>query len=209
MKYSHHILFWLIVISISCSNERTKPVSKKKGSAKNATAQVILVQPFADLPPDQLKYVESKLKTIVKDIQILPTTKFPTTSYYKPRNRYRADSVISWLSKKTPVEHITLGLTSKDISTTKGDKKDFGVMGLGYRPGNACIASSYRLKPQSVKNESLFKVAIHELGHTQGLDHCPQKTCFMRDAEGGNPTEEEKEFCPSCKEYLIKKGWRL
>jgi archaemetzincin len=31
----------------------------------------------------------------------------------------------------------------------------------------------------------------------------------MRDAEGGNPTDEETGFCPSCKEFLIRKGWQL
>jgi archaemetzincin len=35
------------------------------------------------------------------------------------------------------------------------------------------------------------------------------KTCFMRDAEGGNPLNEEKEFCSTCKSFLVKKGWRL
>lgn len=53
----------------------------------------------------------------------------------------------------------------------------------------------------------LFKVAIHELGHTEGLPHCPVKSCFMRDSEGRNPTNEEKEFYPKCKKQLIDKGW--
>ena len=92
------------------------------------------------------------------------------------------------------------------ISTTKNEIKDFGVMGLGFRPGNACVASSFRLSKQN-KLDQLFKVAIHELGHTQGLPHCEVKTCFMRDAEGKNQTNDEKEFCSSCKIKLEKKGW--
>jgi len=31
----------------------------------------------------------------------------------------------------------------------------------------------------------------------------------MGDAEGGNPTNQEKEFCPKCKKVLIKAGWLL
>jgi archaemetzincin len=31
----------------------------------------------------------------------------------------------------------------------------------------------------------------------------------MRDAEGKNPTNEEKEFCKDCKKQLQKKGWKL
>lgn len=61
--------------------------------------------------------------------------------------------------------------------------KDFGVMGLGYRPGKACVASSFRLNKENL-DEQFYKIAIHELGHTQGLSHCPEKMCFMRSAEG-------------------------
>jgi archaemetzincin len=78
-------------------------------------------------------------------------------------------------------------------------------MGLGYRPGNACVASSFRLNTKN-KNEQFYKIAIHELGHTQGLKHCPDKTCFMRDAEGKNPTNEEKDFCQNCKKVLRSKA---
>ena len=85
---------------------------------------------------------------------------------------------------------------------------DFGVMGLGYRPGNACVASTFRLNAEN-KSEQFYKVAIHELGHTQGLKHCPDKTCFMRDAEGKNPTNEEKDFCQNCKKVLRSKHWKI
>ena len=129
-------------------------------------------------------------------------------AYYPKRNRYRADSLINFLSKHTPDGHITIGLTTKDISTTKGAIADWGVMGLGFCPGKACIVSTFRLSKDQ-KLMQLFKVAIHELGHTQGLPHCSVKTCFMRDAEGRNPTNEEKEFCPTCKAFLISKGWQF
>ena len=59
------------------------------------------------------------------------------------------------------------------------------------------------------KTEQFYKVALHELGHTEGLPHCKNKTCLMRDAEGGNPLNEEKEFCISCKKYLKGKKWNI
>ena len=99
-------------------------------------------------------------------------------------------------------------MTSKDISTTKDKIKDWGIMGLGFCPGNSCIASTFRLNKSEIYTQ-FFKVAIHELGHTQGLQHCIVKTCFMRDAEGKNHTNEEKEFCSDCKEILINAGWDL
>lgn len=53
------------------------------------------------------------------------------------------------------------------------------------------------------------KAYIHELGHTQGLPHCPIKNCFMRDAEGKDVLNEETGFCKSCKTVLIRHGWNL
>jgi archaemetzincin len=81
-------------------------------------------------------------------------------------------------------------------------------MGLGFCPGNVCVASTFRLSKKNLK-EQFYKVAIHELGHTQGLPHCEDKSCFMRDAEGGNPLNEEHGFCEVCKLFLKSKGWEL
>ena len=52
------------------------------------------------------------------------------------------------------------------------------------------LASSFRLNTKK-QNEQFYKIAIHEL-IILGLKHCPDKTCFMSDAEGKNPTNEEK-----------------
>jgi len=79
---------------------------------------------------------------------------------------------------------------------------------LGFEPGNACVVSTFRL-PKMKLSRQLSKLCLHELGHTQGLPHCKNKTCFMRDAEGGNHLEEEIDFCESCKSYLKSEGWLL
>lgn len=118
---------------------------------------------------------------------------------------YKADTLISFLSETAPRGHISIGLTNRDISTTNGEIDDWGVIGLSFIPGNACVVSTFRLNKSNLSDQ-LFKVAIHELGHTQGLDHCGNKTCYMMDAEGKNTTDQEKEFCPKCKAFLSGKG---
>lgn len=169
---------------------------------------IINIQPFDDLPEAYLKYVNSELKKVYDKIEINKAIPFPESCLNENKTRYRADLLLDFLSKHTPDGHLTIGLTTRDISTTKNGIKDWGVMGLGFCPGKSCIASSFRLKKEK-KSIQLLKVAIHELGHTQGLPHCPVKSCFMRDAEGKNHTDEEKEFCPKCKKVLIKSGWAL
>ncbi len=195
--------FWLLLVLIMFSCEKPKEIF-----VKHDETVVILLQPFRDMENDDVKFISEKIKTIYPNIKILNAIDFPENAYYKTRNRYRADSTIAFLKSKTPKNSVTLGLTSKDISATKGKIYDFGIMGLGYRPGKACIASSFRLSEKN-KKDQFYKIAIHELGHTQGLEHCPNKTCFMRDAEGGNPTDEETDFCEKCKKTLIKKHWKF
>jgi archaemetzincin len=168
----------------------------------------IALQPFNDLPKEDVTYVLNHLKQVYPSVKVLRAINLPRTAYYGPRNRYKADSLLSFLHKEVEPGIVIIGLTSKDISTRKGDVSDWGVMGLGMMPGQTCVISSYRLSKTN-RQEELFKVAIHELGHTQGLPHCPVKTCFMRDAEGHNTTGEEKEFCSRCKSMLQSKGWNL
>ncbi|WP_228435721.1 matrixin family metalloprotease [Chryseobacterium pennipullorum] len=171
-------------------------------------AITILIQPFRDIHPEQVEKVAEGIKKVYPKVKILDAVDFPENAYYKPRNRYRADSIIKFLSERTKEEYVTIGLTSKDISAAKGKVKDYGIMGLGYRPGKACVASQFRLSKENT-GEQFFKIAIHELGHTQGLPHCPEKMCFMRNAEGKNPTNEETDFCTKCKTFLINKNWKF
>ena len=172
------------------------------------TLLIINIQPFTDISKEDVQYVFNELEKVYPHIELNKPIELPTPAYYPPRNRYRADSLINYLSRITPAGHVTIGLTAKDISTTKGTIADWGVMGLGFCPGNACIASTFRLSKEQ-KLMQLFKVAIHELGHTQGLPHCSVISCFMRDAEGRNPTNEEVEFCKNCKAFLVSKGWQF
>ena len=158
-----------------------------------------------NLPGGVIKSVYSDIKRFLPGIEIASNKPLPPFAFNKVRARFRADSLIRWMSGMAKPDQILIGITDVDISTTKDGKQDLGVMGLGFQPGKAAIASNFRMK----NKDQFWKVAIHELGHTSGLTHCPVKTCFMRDAEGGNPTAEEKEFCPKCKSTLLKQGWRL
>ncbi|MEM7038651.1 MAG: hypothetical protein AAF570_16820, partial [Bacteroidota bacterium] len=89
-----------------------------------------------------------------------------------------------------------MGLTHKDISTTKGKYKDWGILGLGQLPGPSCVVSTFRLgrKARNKRHirQRLARVARHELGHNLGLPHCPAEACFMRDAEGKLATVDEE-----------------
>ncbi len=175
---------------------------------QSTRAITIDIQPFSDAGDDQVNYVLMEIKKLYPKVELKKPIPIPALAYYKARNRYRADSLVNYLNRQHTPGHVTMALTTKDISWTKGTISDYGIMGLGLCPGNACVASTYRLSKTNTLDQ-LYKIAIHELGHTQGLKHCPHKTCYMRDAEGKNHTNELSGFCSSCRKHLISKGWAL
>ncbi|CAN5821598.1 hypothetical protein BH11BAC3_BH11BAC3_44000 [soil metagenome] len=193
------LILLLLIGFVSCNSNKKPWVDK---------SVIIDIQPFEDFSTKMTEEIATNLKTILPNINIKQTIQLPLFAFYHPRNRYRADSIIKFLRDSTLQGHVVIGLTNKDISTTSEKVKDWGIMGLGFRPGNACVVSSYRLNKKNL-NSQFYKVCIHELGHTAGLPHCSERTCFMRAAEGGNPTDEEKAFCNNCRRFLIGKGWKL
>ncbi len=211
VKFLSIILLFFFVLFISCNNSTsstspTKAPQSAKKVMQKSVAVIIDVQPFSDMPTEQTTYVFTELKKIYPSVELKTAIPLPEEAYYPARNRYRADSLLNFLSAQTKSNHVVIALTSKDISCTNETYADWGIIGYGFCPGNACVVSTFRLDKNNVF-EQLFKASIHELGHTQGLDHCPDKTCFMRDAEGKNTTNEEKDFCPKCKAFLTSKGW--
>lgn len=197
---------WLLVsacfIFLGCYSCDNLPLLSKTPPKK------VHLQPLDDGSRAYTSYILSEVKKIYPDVILHEPIAMPRHAWYSPKKRYRADSLIVWLKNRMKKGEVVVGITTKDISTTKKEVGDYGVMGLGFRPGKACVASTFRLNKRNLR-EQLFKVVIHELGHTQGLDHCPVKTCFMRDARGGNPLDEEKEFCGKCRSVLAGRGWNL
>lgn len=194
------LLGFLIAILLSACHEQSSTLI-----AKNRT---IIIQPFSGIKHQDIKYIFKKLKRLYPDVKLAKTITLPSFCFYPPRNRYKANKIIHFLSVRSRSNEVTIGITNKDISTRMGNISDWGVMGLAFRPGKACVVSNFRLNKSS-ETKQLFKIAVHELGHTDGLPHCPVKTCFMRDAKGKNPTDEETGFCRKCKSILIYRGWTL
>jgi len=206
MKRQCYLLIVGVFLFSCCENSSTQKIKAPVVIPKKQQVE-ILIQPFSDLPVEKSKYVFIKIREKWPNTKLLPAVPIPAVAFYKPRNRYRADSLLKWLSPKANINQKIVGITSKDISTTKGNNPDHGVMGLGAMGGKSCMISTFRLKKGS--NEQLFKTVIHELGHNFNLPHCSIEACYMADAKGKNPLDKETDFCPSCKTKLINVGWKL
>ncbi|WP_374679434.1 hypothetical protein [Hymenobacter sp. J193] len=169
---------------------------------------VLVIQPFRGFSARLTDSVSQQVRRLYPRVLQRQPVALPKQAYYAPRHRYRADLLLRFLVSRHQPDTVVIGLTQLDISTTKNGVHDWGIIGLGYCPGRACVISSFRLKRRDLSTQ-FYKVVLHEIGHTEGLPHCATRTCFMRDAEGRNPIDEETGFCRTCTWYLESRGWKL
>ena len=192
------------IILFACSEERAIKVG---------------LQPFDGFDQKLVDTVFNAIeRTYGAKVYALKSEPIPKESFINVKSpRYRADKLIAILKnqKSDTVDYI-MGLTNEDISFTKTEAgeikapkstyEDWGIFGLGFRPGPSCVASTFRLgnKGQAVLIERLKKVTIHELGHNMGLEHCESEFCVMKDAAESIKTVDliEPQLCDRCKRKL-------
>lgn len=182
---------------------------------------VIELQPLEDFSHQEAELLKGELikqlaliyknipqNDIEASISIAENKEIPTSCLYKPRNRYWAAKILSLLHEEHGGndEIVSIGLTHQDISTSIHGQYNYGIMGLSFRPGDACIISTYRLK----RKDDLWKVTLHEFLHSRGLPHCKKDNpkCLMQDAHGKNTFYKKPRLCKDClnslKNILIK-----
>lgn len=198
------IIYLILILIVSCSSDPIR----------------VGIQPYDNFDSKLVDSVYKSLKESYDfDFVILPKRAIPKRAFVNIKSpRYRADSLLLDLRRNIndSLDYI-LGLTNRDISTTKRNRdgeikepkfkySDWGIFGLGYRPGPTCVVSIYRLKNN---NSSLFmsrlkKVCTHELGHNLGLKHCPNYKCVMMDAAETIKTIDlvNFELCNDCLEEI-------
>lgn len=175
-----------------------------------AAETIIAIQPLGEVKQERLDIVKKGLEDAFGlKVETLEAKPLPKEAWYVPRSRYRADKLLDFLNDQTAAKYsIVIGLTSKDISTTKDEHEDWGIFGLGELGGRVCVVSTFRLNARGADEKKLrerfWKVAVHEVRHVMGLDHCPKKGCIMQDAESSIVTvdDESGEFCEECKAEL-------
>lgn len=177
---------------------------------------IVQIKQYNGFPKQELDTVVNTIESFYGvEINVLKEQELYSSAFINVKSpRFRADSIIKFQKREinNSIDFV-LGLTHKDISTTKTDKfgktkepkykyQDWGIMGLAYCPGNSCIISTFRIKTKDKKQyfSRLKKVSVHEFGHNLGLKHCQDKKCVMTDAVESVKTIDnaELQLCEKC-----------
>lgn len=144
------------------------------------------------------------------EAKVLEPRKLPREAWYAPRSRWRAEKLLKWLDANVLPGSgctATMGFTDEDISTSKDQYVDWGVLGLADLGGTAAVVSTKRARRGARGTQlvqRVVKVVNHELGHVFGHDHHPVPGCIMNDAEGTVKSIDQEDglLCAQSREVI-------
>jgi archaemetzincin len=169
---------------------------------------IVYIQPLGSVEKSNITLVSSAIERFYHYKCVIKSeVNFTKDILADSKTRYEANRILS----KYNIGYNLLILTGKDIACANAERHiaEWGVFGLGYRPGTTCVISTFRLKRNAsarIFNSRLTKVCLHEIGHNLGLEHCTSgdKRCLMNDAKGTiKAVDEEQLFlCEKCRKAI-------
>jgi len=171
----------------------------------------IVLKPIGDIDKRMLEELKEKLEhTFGCPVDIAWQDFNREKAYDSRRKQYLATKILSQLKKAGVAKgEKVLGIIDVDLYAP----------GLNFIFGQAdtaaatAVISLYQLRQEyygMLPNEALFldratKEAVHELGHTFGLEHCSNAKCVMHFSNSLADTDwKQAAFCSLCRPKLIK-----
>lgn len=129
----------------------------------------------------------------------------PASAYAPARGQYRAEPLLAFV-RGHGARHV-LAMTHRDLFALD---LNF-VFGIASAAG-ACLVSTARLvegADDALFRARLLKEAVHELGHTLGLQHCPDPGCVMHFSNSLADTDRKGDaYCGRCAARLTRRQAR-
>lgn len=172
-------------------------------------ALVVNLVPLGPVPQDTIDQTARGLEEHAPVKVVVQSARTPPDRAKSPRKgAWQAAVLLDWLDGEPGmVQGKVMAVTEAEIVTRKGTIPIWGILGMGSLDGRCSVISTYRMRRrwenggarEGVVRERLWKIAIHELGHTLGLDHCPRPGCIMEDGQGTVKTvDRDSALCASC-----------
>jgi archaemetzincin len=182
------------------SDQSVFPFGGMPGSAaaqgRRIAIDELFIVPFEGMPVQIAQALAEDLaERGVTAVRVDAPVPLPGEAYAPTRGQHRAESLLALLSGHG-ARHV-LGITHRDLFS--GDLNF--VFGIASRSG-ACVVSTARLlfgANDELFRARLLKEAVHELGHTLGLDHCSDPRCVMHFSNSLADTDIKGDaYCDRC-----------
>jgi archaemetzincin len=157
---------------------------------------------------DLLEHLAAALaRTFRAPCRIRPETVDMEFALDPHRSQYYSTSILQRLERACDPDARILGVATADLYVPV---LTF-VFGEAQLDGNCAVVSIARLREEfyglppreDLLRERLVKEAVHEIGHTFGLRHCPDWRCVMTSSHAVERLDvKEAEFCARCRKAV-------
>lgn len=176
---------------------------------KSDPGRAIILVPIGDVPAQLVDDLTEPLSaTFELPCRSAPAIPIPDVAYDAQRGQYRGSALLAALARQPlPDARRALGLIDADCYAPG---LNF-ILGQANLEGRDAFVALARLRPSfyglpedpSRFQDRLLKEAVHELGHTFGLTHCPDPGCVMHFSNSLQDTDRKRAVpCPDCTQVL-------
>ncbi|RLC92993.1 MAG: hypothetical protein DRI39_07055 [Chloroflexi bacterium] len=166
--------------------------------------QVVTLLPIGDVDMGLVQAVAAALEgAFPVSVRTGNASPLPRRGWDNARRQYLASRVLAELTVPRDTRDRALGVVDVDLYAPG---LNF-VFGLAEPNGRRALISLARLRQgfyglpedEDLLRERALKEAVHELGHTYGLGHCPKPTCVMHFSNSlGDTDVKHWTFCSRC-----------
>lgn len=152
--------------------------------------------PFERVRSEVVESLAEDLHECGFDVCIESPHCLPSRAYNPRKQKFAAECMLSYLRREQGGR--VLGVMDEDIYQYIINS----IKGIADFAGRAAVISLSqlnRVEDQQSLRPRVCKLAVHELGHTFGLEHCGDHLCVMHDAKSMSLWDAAlDEFCPRC-----------